>query len=132
MADQLKGNTMANKMAEMVDASESAQGDDQGATGGYEICIQVGADGQISVGVESADYEAAEEAGAAEAGATGASEMKPAANIRDAIQMAMDIYRAGGKVGDDQEAIDFKAGFGKKNKAPIVDRIAEVEEDETM
>ncbi|WP_196304578.1 hypothetical protein, partial [Streptococcus pneumoniae] len=76
------------------------------------ICIYVGADGQISVGVETAEYEAAEEEGAQAAGMEKES-MQPVSDFQEAIKTAMDIYKANGKMaeGQTEEAKGFAEAF---------------------
>lgn len=88
------------------------------APAGYEICIRVGGDGKLSVGVESGQAEAAEAAPGMQPGAASMPEesggqYQPAESIKEALTMALDIYRADGKLpGDgDQDSAEFDAGF---------------------
>lgn len=79
---------------------------------GYEICIKVAGDGSLSVGVESPQAEAAEVG--AMGGADDDSSYKPAANIKEALTMALEIFKADGQVapeddGEDQFAQGFKS-----------------------
>ena len=102
---------MATMMPQQPAMQEPMQ--EEGApTGGYEICIYVGADGQISVGVETAEYEAAEEEGAQAAGMEKES-MQPVGDFQEAIKTAMDIYKANGKMaeGQSEEAKGFAEAF---------------------
>ena len=97
---------MPQQPAAMTEQEEGAP------TGGYEICIYVGADGQISVGVETAEYEAAEEEGAQAAGMEKES-MQPVSDFQEAIKTAMDIYKANGKMAEGQaeESKGFAEAF---------------------
>jgi hypothetical protein len=81
-------------------------------TGGYQICINVGPAGKITVGVETAKYEAAEEEGAQAAGMERES-MQPVGDFQEAIKTAMDIYKANGKMAEGQaeEAKGFAEAF---------------------
>jgi hypothetical protein len=77
---------------------------------GYCIEIQVGSDGKITVGVEPAEAEAQE-----------GSEPKgsPVANIKEALQVAMDIYKNGGQVMDANAGeADFASGFASGPTQP--------------
>lgn len=116
---------MADMMQDPAANPEMPPGAPQdGANNGYEICISVGADGKISVGVESAADEAAEEAGAAAQDAPKPPAMMPVGSIREAMQMAMGIFEADGEMpsgGDDDE---FDAGFGPKGKSPMMDKMS--------
>lgn len=87
------------------------------STGGYEICIRVGADGALSVGVER---EGAEAAQAMPPGGGQPMEMmaageeaayQPAGSIKEALTMALEIYRADGQMPDDGGQADFDSGY---------------------
>lgn len=87
-------------------AQDQGQGQDQG---GYEICIKVDAQGQISVGVESD----ASPGAMAEPQDEGA-DYTPAQSIDEALQVAKSIFDNDGQMGDagnDRETI-AKQVFG--------------------
>ncbi len=66
---------------------------------GYTICIAVAGDGSLSVGTE----------GAPEG-------YKPAANIKDALTIALGIYKADGQPMDDEADEEaFTAGLGARS-----------------
>lgn len=104
----------ASDPSEMDDGQAASPDDqDQGASAGYCIEIHVSAGGAITVEVEPEGEEAQEEAGGAagepgEGG--GAPEGAPAKNIKDALTMALEIYRNNGQ---SPEAADdsFQQGF---------------------
>lgn len=83
---------------------------EQSAGTGYTIEIAVSADGKISVGCESAAAEGAE------AGAEGAPEAamatQPAKDIKDALVIALGIYKNNGEMpeADDSDA-QFASGY---------------------
>jgi hypothetical protein len=81
------------------------------AQGAYEICIKVGADGSLSVGVEQEGQEAAPGAEGAEDDDSG---FQPAQSIKDALTMALEIYKSNGgaPTNNADMASQFKAGFG--------------------
>ncbi len=87
-------------------ATDSGAGD-----GSYEICIKVTADGQLSVGVESADAEAQE------GGADDDSGYAPAKNIKDALTKALEIFKNNGQMSTTDPDADFQAGFGSQSGA---------------
>ena len=78
--------------------------------GGYEICIKVGGDGMISVGVDPADQEQAEMGEAGEA-------YTQVQSIAEALQSAKEIYANNGQMPvqgtDEQQAM---AGYNKGAK----------------
>lgn len=91
--------------------------------GGYEICIAVGADGSLSVGAERAGAEAAQ---AMPPGGGQPMEMMasgeeaaylPAGSIKEALTMALEIYRADGQMPDDGGQADFDSGY--TNRMPV-------------
>lgn len=86
---------------------------DPASQGGYEICIRVGADKQISVGVESAEEDPA--AGQPEQ----EGDYAPAASIGEALSMAGEIFRNGGAMPDQAAGPDAQtdAMAGYKRKA---------------
>jgi membrane protease subunit (stomatin/prohibitin family) len=91
----------------------ASTGGDSSAGGGYTIEITVTADGQISVGVESADQESAEESGGASGGADTDSGAVPAKSIKDALTMALQIYKSNGQAPQaDTSDQDIDAGYG--------------------
>jgi hypothetical protein len=85
-------------------ADEGAeQGQAQG--GGYCIEIHVKPDGSLSVSTEPENEEYAEDGGQQDMG-------KPAANIKEALTMALEIFKADGQMPDDGGAdADLDAGF---------------------
>ena len=103
---------MATMMPQQPAEMQKPMQEEGAPTGGYEICIYVGADGQISVGVETAEYEAAEEEGAQAAGMEKES-MQPVGDFQEAIKTAMDIYKANGKMAEGQaeESKGFAEAF---------------------
>lgn len=75
-----------------------------GEPSGYTICIRVAADGSISTGVER---ETAEEA------AEEYADFRPAANIKEALTDALELFRADGQRADTAaDDAEFAAGFG--------------------
>lgn len=76
------------------------------APGGYEICIKVDAQGGISVGREDAREESAEPAMSGEEG-----EYTPAGSIKEALQIALTIFKGSGKAPSAAE--DEQAGFNE-------------------
>lgn len=87
----------------------AATGDDtQQSPQGYCIEIHVGADGKISVDVEPEADEAAEEQG--EGGES--SKGQPVSGFKEALQVAMDIYKNDGQIQDAGAGdSDFAEGF---------------------
>lgn len=73
---------------------------------GYEICIKVSGDGKISVGVIPGAPEAMEEEAEGNT-------YTPVESIKDGLTLALDLYRADGKMGDaGQEESEFSSGYG--------------------
>ncbi len=89
-------------------AADPAASDDAGS-GGYEICIQVKPDGTMSVGTGPIDPAEATES------------MSPASSIREAMAMAMDIYKNNGEAPDGSDDADFQSGYGKP-AAPTIQK----------
>lgn len=90
-------------------ADPSAQGEDA-TEGGYTIEIEVAGDGSITVSVESAATEGAESTGDESQDEQSA---QPAANIKEALTLALAAYKNDGKLPDLQgQADQFDQGFG--------------------
>lgn len=83
------------------------------AEGGYTICIKVGADGQISVGVEDEAAEAQAGAESPEQESAEESSLQPVGSIKEALTAALDIYRSNGQAPEDSGAMqdEFTSGF---------------------
>jgi hypothetical protein len=80
---------------------------------GYCIEIHVSADNQITVGVEPESAESAEGETQPDNGGQAVS------SIREALQVAMDIFKNGGQVMDAESGDgDFSAGFASGPKMP--------------
>lgn len=110
-----------------MDPSAGAEPDDDG---GYSIEIRVDGQGKISVCVENESNEPPESAEGAE-GAEGSaadpgededsemSQYQPAANIKEALTMALEIYKANGKappadaLGKRLSSAGFSAGYNE-------------------
>lgn len=91
------------------------------APAGYEICIRVGGDGKLSVGVESGQAEATEAAPGMEPGATpmpeeAGGQYMPVESIKEALTMALDIYRADGQMPGDGGMADAEFDAGYKSR----------------
>jgi len=89
-------------------------GDDD-AGGGYEICIAVDAQGGITVSVENAADEAAENAAPGPDGSPAPAEPAaptPAKNIKEALTIALEIYKNNGEMSENSDDADFASGFG--------------------
>lgn len=72
------------------------------AAPGYRICINVSPDGQMSVGAEPMEAEEAGEQG----------EYTPVQGIKQAIEMAMQLYQSGGAMPDEGAAdAEFASGL---------------------
>jgi hypothetical protein len=117
MATSQYSSAGADPMAsgDQTDASQGAPtgGDDDGSqNGGYVIEIRVGADKSISVCVESAADEDAEESGGGDDGSGGDSDdnSTPVKSIKEALTMALEIYRNDGEMPQQADA-DFQQGF---------------------
>jgi len=91
-----------------------AGGPDVGAQAPYKICVVVGPDGSMKVGIEPPE----DPAEAPEDGM-----MKPVPSAKAAMMMVMDIIKNGGKMPDGQEDDAFDSGFGKKNPPPLIDKM---------
>lgn len=109
---------MADPTAAPADpsADPSAEAADPSAGGGYTIEISVMADGKISVGCESASEENAEESGggeASEAGGEPSGEAQPCKGIKDALIMALEIFKNNGEMpAPDDSDEQFASGYG--------------------
>jgi hypothetical protein len=88
----LFGQTMALQPMQPAMAADPAM--EQEAPGGFEICIRVGPDGELSVGVEGAAAEAMEGAEPAETG------YQPAKNAKEALTMALYAIKNDGQLPD--------------------------------
>lgn len=99
-------------MDQMQPTGPAAQPSAPTEEAGYTICITVGGDGALSVSVESEAQEQAESLG----GGTEEPVMEtsqPAANIKEALTMALAAYKDNGKLPDMQGQTDqFEQGFG--------------------
>lgn len=100
-------------------AMDGEQGPAQGP--GYTVCIMVGPDGMMKVGVQPPE----DPAEAPEDGS-----YKPAPSAKDALMMAMDIIKNNGKMPEDEADAEFNAGFGKKKPGPMVNK--QMPDDEGM
>ena len=90
-----------------ADPSATGGDDDQG---GYTIEIEVSGDGSITVSVESAATEGAESTGDESKDEASA---QPAANIKEALTLALGAYKNNGQLPDAKGANDqFDQGFG--------------------
>ena len=78
------------------DTGATSSTDDTGGAS-YTIEISVTPDG-ISVGVESADQENAEQGAAGAAGGAGGEAATPVKSIKEALTLALEIYRADGEM----------------------------------
>jgi len=107
--------TMPQDENEMMGAPDAETGPGEPSLA-YEICIRVMTDQSIAVGVESAEQEAAEEQSSGMEGEPGA---KPAANIKDALTQALEIFKAGGKMADDGgDDAAFMSGYAQNDRGP--------------
>lgn len=83
-----------------------AEANEAGATK-YKICIKVGPNNELSVGVEPASAEAAE------GGEAGESAYQPAKSIKDALTLALSAFRNDGVLPDmGAQNAAFDEGFG--------------------
>lgn len=87
-----------------------ASDDSQQAQSGYVICIHVGGDGTLSVGTESDQEEAQEAQGGSGDDAQDMEDYEPAKNIKDALTMALEIYRNDGQMPSQADS-NFQQGF---------------------
>lgn len=95
MADQMQDPTMQGAQAMGEESTE------QGA--GFTICIKVSPDGSVKVGTEP--YAEEDE-----------KNLSPVKNIKDAMSIALDIYKNQGQIpelGEGEE--DFDSGFAPKS-----------------
>lgn len=108
---------------DMSGGDAGAMGGDDGSaqSAGYTVCIQVGADGSMKVGVEPPE----DPAEAPEDGS-----FKPAPSAKDAMMMVMNIIKNNGKMPEGDPDADFNAGFGKKKPGVMVAK--QVPDDEGM
>jgi hypothetical protein len=105
--------TLPNNMASFSPENESAEGAPDAeapeGSGGFEIEISVDGQGGITVGSESASDEASESAGSEEA------QGQPAANIKEALTIALGIYKEKSRgmtqTADGSEREQMLAGF---------------------
>ena len=88
---------------------EQSEAQEQETQGGYTICIEVEPDGSLSVGVEQEAAMAPQAEAAEEASETG---YKPAKNIKDALTMALEIFKNNGEIQQGQADDDFQADLG--------------------
>jgi hypothetical protein len=94
---------------EDMGAEMPTEGD--GTSNGFSVELYVGADGQMSINVESAAEEADQHGGDPMEGGT------PVAGLKEAIQMIMDIVKNNGKMTDPAEGdAEFSEGFGPEQK----------------
>ena len=94
--------------AQQVQDPSAAQAEPQD-DGGYTIEIDVTSDGQISVSVETDGQEDAEQQG----GGEDEGNAMPAKNIKDALTIALAIFKANGQMpAPDTSDSDFNEGFG--------------------
>jgi len=99
---------MMDEQPEYAD-SEMGEGQDDYANS-YEICIRVEADGSLSVGVEEDSTPQTEGL----EGDEDKSGYKPAASIREALTMALEIYRSREGKSEETESDDsFNSAFAK-------------------
>ncbi len=125
--------TSPNSAAQTDPSAGAGAGDgsDDDASQAYTICITVDGD-QISVGVQPGDGDADDQGGSAAgggtsgaSGASGASGggdagsdsgggMTPVKNIKEALTVALEIYRSGGQV-EDADA-DFNSGYASQQQ----------------
>jgi hypothetical protein len=112
--------------ASMMSAPGASADPGEEPEGGYKICIAVDGQGAITVGVENENEppEGAEPSDGSDDGtppAAGAeapedeeaemSDMKPAASIKEALTMALEIYKSNGGMGQMTDTSGNKAAF---------------------
>lgn len=107
----------------MMDQSMGSMPPGEEQAPGYEICIKVDGQGAISVGVEQDSPEMGEDGEAGERGmmlegmgAEGEQEYQPANSIKEALQMALAIFKNSGKA--TSQAEDQEAGFQSAMEQP--------------
>lgn len=87
---------------------QDSEMDETGEYSGWEICIRVDADGKLSVGVEEDSTPQTEGL----EGDEDKSGYKPAENIREALTMALEIYRERmGKAEEETSEDSFNSAF---------------------
>lgn len=86
------------------------EGGQEPTQAGYTICIQVGADGKLSVGVDK-EAAAAPMPGAGMEMEAEAMAYMPAGSIKEALTVALEIYRNDGQMPDDGGQADFDSGY---------------------
>jgi len=86
---------MADQMGQMQDQGDQTDQADEQDDKGIDYCIEIRVmkTGQVMVGVESGEQEAQEEQDNGEE-----DQLTPAKSIKDALSMALDIYRSGGEM----------------------------------
>lgn len=97
-------------MADPMQDATMQQNPDQGGmdmSQGYCIEIKVDASGKCSVGVEPAKEEAMEEG----ASVSGGEKYQPVGSFKDAIMVAMDIYKNKGQIQSGGDDAAFSEGF---------------------
>lgn len=103
---------MTSEQPPMGDPAADRQPQDSG----YEICIRCDGEGKLSVGVESGAQEAAEGMDGGQAPDDDAG-YTPAKDIKEALTMALDIYKSQGKanpgdaLGKRLASAGFSAGY---------------------
>jgi hypothetical protein len=97
-------------MEEQPEYADSEMGEGTEGYSGFEICIRCDADGSLSVGVEEDSTPQTEGL----EGDEDKSGYKPAASIREALTMALDIYRSReGKSAEAESDDSFDSAFTK-------------------
>jgi len=100
---------MADQMNQ-TDQSDQMEGEENDNGIDYCIEIRVMKTGQVLVGVESGEQEAQEEQNNGQE-----DELTPAKSIKEALSMALDIFKSGGEMPDMQGGMDqMNAGYGNK------------------
>lgn len=112
----MSSSSMQQASQDAPDSSDSPQdsdSDNSQGSAGYTICIKVDGQGDISVGVTPASADDGDED-------DDSSDYAPAKNIKDALTVALDIYRNDGQVKDSDA--DFNEGYSSQtppsNSAP--------------
>ncbi len=101
--------------APMMEQSPEYAESEMGAEGdysGYEICIRVDAQGMLSVGIEDDSTPQTEGL----EGDEDKSGYKPAENIRDALTMALDMYRERSGKAEEADSEDAFASSFKQTR----------------
>lgn len=81
------------------------------AEGGYTICIKVGADGQIKVGLENPESQEME---SEEQQEYEDSDLMPVKDIKEALTTALEIFRSQGSAPADKSAMQDQFASGYK------------------